>query len=372
MSRAKVETDRIFLAGLTLLALWVLYLVFKPLLQTVLLAALVAVLTAPFHRRLTATLKGRSGRAALITCAAVTLVVLLPLAFILTMLTMQSIDLYGTVSDFLSNGGLRKALENPSVIRAQAWIDRYLSILGGQEINIKAKAAETVQKISGYFIAGGQRVAGNAVGMVGSFFLMLFTLFYLLVDGETMVTYIRQALPLPEPRSRRLMERFVDVTQASFIGTFGVAVAQGILGGAALAVAGMEGVFWGLIMCFASLIPVVGTAMIWVPAAAYLLLSGRWLAATLLVAWSAVVVGSADNFLRPYLMGGKSGLHPLLILLSVFGGLQLFGMMGIFFGPLAAGLALTLVDMFREEFGHAPEDAPVTGASPDQEASPPT
>ncbi len=371
MNRAQAGTDRLFLAGLTLLALWVLYLVFKPLLATVLMAALVAVLTAPLHRRLTARLHGRSGRAALITCIAVTLVVLLPLAFMLTMLIMQSIDLYGTVSDFLSDGGLRKVLENPSVTRAQAWIDRYLSTLGGQEINIKAKAAETIQKVSGYFITDGQRMAGNAVGLVGSFFLMLFTLFYLLVDGEAMVTYIRQALPLPEARSRRLAARFVDVTRAAFIGNLGVAATQGILGGAALALAGMQGVFWGLIMAFASLIPVVGTALVWVPAAAYLVLSGRWLAATLLVAWCAVVVGSADNFLRPYLMGGKSGLHPLLVLLSVFGGLKLFGILGIFFGPLAAGLALTLVDMFREEFGHAPKDAPVTGASPDQEASPP-
>jgi predicted PurR-regulated permease PerM len=364
MPKSRIETDRIFLAGLTILALWVLYLVLKPLLATMLLAALVAVLTAPLHRRLTARLQGRNGQAALLTCAGVTLVVLLPLAFILTVLTIQSIDLYGTVSDFLSNGGLRKVLENPSFVKAQTWIDRYLSTLGGQEINIKAKAAEAIQKLSGYFIAGGQKVAGNAVGLVGSFFLMLFTLYYLLVDGERMVTYLRQALPLPEERSRRLMDRFVDVTQASFIGTFGVAATQGILGGAALAMAGMQGVFWGLIMSFASLIPVVGTAMVWVPAAAYLLLSGRWLAAILLTAWCAVVVGSADNFLRPYLMGGKSGLHPLLILLSVFGGLQLFGVLGIFFGPLTAGLALTLVDMFREEFGHLPEEDAAPGEPP--------
>jgi predicted PurR-regulated permease PerM len=157
--------------------------------------------------------------------------------------------------------------------------------------------------------------------------------------------------PLPEARTRALVDRFDDVAKASFIGTFGVAAVQGVLGGIAFAFVGYPAIFWGIMMAFFSLIPMVGTAIIWAPAGALLLIKGRWIAGLFMILWGTAVVGAADNMLRPILMKGKAGLHPLVIFLSVIGGIQFFGMLGIVFGPLVAATALTLVGMVGEEFG---------------------
>jgi predicted PurR-regulated permease PerM len=127
-------------------------------------------------------------------------------------------------------------------------------------------------------------------------------------------------------------------------------VLQGIVGGIGLALAGIPGVFWGAVMGFTSLIPVVGTGLVWVPAAGYLMLAGRWKAAVFLVLWSIMLVSSIDSFLKPFLMRGPERLSPFYVFLAVMGGLQYFGLPGLLYGPLVLGFAAVILYIYQEEF----------------------
>jgi predicted PurR-regulated permease PerM len=128
------------------------------------------------------------------------------------------------------------------------------------------------------------------------------------------------------------------------------AIAQGLAGGFAMWLAGFPGLFWGTMMGFASFIPVVGTALIWVPATIYLLLTNQWEWAIFLTAWGVLVVGSIDNIVRPLLMQGNSGMNTLLIFFSLLGGIHLYGLIGLIYGPIIFALTLVLFNMYETEF----------------------
>lgn len=112
----------------------------------------------------------------------------------------------------------------------------------------------------------------------------------------------------------------------------------------------LPALFWGTVMAFSSLIPVVGTALVWVPAAGYLAMAARWKSAIFLIIWGVVVVGSVDNFLRPFLMRGKEGVSPFYIFLTIIGGIQLFGLAGILYGPLILGFATVMLYIYQVEY----------------------
>ena len=134
------------------------------------------------------------------------------------------------------------------------------------------------------------------------------------------------------------------------MGTFVTAIAQGAAGGIAFTIAGLPGLFWGMVMAFASLIPMVGTALIWIPAAVYLLIWVHWGWALFLVIWCVVLVGGIDNILRPLFMQGSAKMSTLLIFFSILGGINLFGLLGILYGPLIFGLAMILLYIYDLEF----------------------
>lgn len=341
----------VFLVGLTLVVLYVMYLILRPLLNTLLLAAFLAVLANPLYRKILALFKGRKVPSALLSCFIIIILILIPLGGLLSMLTVESITLYGRVADFVQGGGIQKVMDSQAAKTIGSLFEKYFSAAEGQQFDITAKLIEMVQSTSRYFIGLGQKLAANFATAAALFFILIFTLFFLFIDGERVIAYMVEISPLTEARSKRLLNRFEDVTYAAFLGSFGVAAAQGTLGGIALAIVGYQGIFWGLMMALCSLIPMVGSAIIWVPSGIILLIGGRWIAGIFILAWGVAIVSTVDNFLRPYLMHGRSGLHPVIILLSVLGGIQQFGVLGIVFGPLVAAVGLSLLDMFKEEFG---------------------
>jgi predicted PurR-regulated permease PerM len=148
-----------------------------------------------------------------------------------------------------------------------------------------------------------------------------------------------------------LLKQFRIVSRSSLLGILGTAAAQGAVGGIGLAIAGLPGVFWGSVMAFTSLIPFIGTALVWVPSVAFLLLTGHTGAAIFLTLWSVLVVGTLDNFLRPVLMKGGSEMSVLWMFFAVLGGLQLFGMPGLVYGPIVFGLCQVLLRLYQVEFG---------------------
>ena len=166
-------------------------------------------------------------------------------------------------------------------------------------------------------------VIGGVIGALVQMFFVVFTMYYLFRDGDKIFTTVRDALPLEPAQATAVMARTRDVIGASVYGVMAIAVVQGTLGGIAFWVLGVpSAIVWGVVMVFLSMIPMLGAFLVWVPAAAYLALTGHPVKALFMVLWGTVVIGMADNFLRPKLVGERTKLHELLIFFAVLGGLR--------------------------------------------------
>jgi predicted PurR-regulated permease PerM len=216
---------------------------------------------------------------------------------------------------------------------------------------ILTKAAELTGRVGGLLVSG---LASATMGTFHFFlqlFVMLYAMYFFLTDGPSILARILYYTPLDERDERRLIGQFVSVTRATIKGSILVGLIQGALAGGAFFVLGLPGAaFWSTVMVVLSVIPVLGSGIVWAPAAVILVSSGRVVAGIGLAIWGFAVVGLIDNFLRPRLVGRDIRMHDLLVLLSTFGGLALFGLAGFIIGPIVAALFMTAWDLFGAAF----------------------
>jgi predicted PurR-regulated permease PerM len=193
---------------------------------------------------------------------------------------------------------------------------------------------------------------------------MLYAMFFFLVGGPRILRLILYYLPLEPEQENRMVERFVSVARATLKGSLVIGVIQGALAGVAFAVVGVPSpAFWGTVMAVLSIIPGVGTALVWIPACIWLIAIGRLGAAIGLATWCVIVVGTVDNFLRPLLIGRDTKMSDLLVLLGTLGGLIVFGAIGFIIGPIIAALFVTVWDIYGEAFSeYLPEPMLPDGA----------
>jgi len=212
--------------------------------------------------------------------------------------------------------------------------------------------------LSSAAMTSGQWVASNAVragtgtlNFTLSLFLMIYLLYFFLRDGTAIIDRLVQVLPLGDVRERALFARFAQVVRATVKGTFIIGAIQGFIGGVTFALLGIEGaVLWGVLMALLSLLPAVGAALVWVPAAIMLFVNDHYLSGGILVAVGVLVIGLADNLLRPLLVGRDTRMPDYLILLATLGGLGTYGVSGMVIGPLIAALFITVWEMFESSF----------------------
>jgi predicted PurR-regulated permease PerM len=210
---------------------------------------------------------------------------------------------------------------------------------------VKTKLASAAKPVAQLSIVA----TGAFLGTLVEICFALFTLFYLLRDNHAIGQAVMNAVPLDEKQSRDVFQRCQDIIQASVQGVIVIAALQGALGAVAFWVLGIGSwIVWGVIMFVMSLIPALGAFVVWGPAAIYLFATGHWIKALILIIWGGGVIGTIDNFLRPRLVGQKTGMHDLVIFFSVLGGLQVFGILGLFVGPVVVALALSIVEVFKE------------------------
>ncbi len=179
---------------------------------------------------------------------------------------------------------------------------------------------------------------------------MIFTFFFIIRDEKTIYQYALHLIPLSSSYENKIMEKIKTVARSALLGTLVTAVAQGAAGGIAFKIAGLPGLFWGMTMAFASLIPIVGTALVWMPAAGYLFISGHWGYGIFMVLWCVIVVGMIDNLVRPLFMQGAADMSTFLIFFSIIGGINYFGLIGLLYGPLIFGLTMVLLYIYNLEF----------------------
>jgi predicted PurR-regulated permease PerM len=221
---------------------------------------------------------------------------------------------------------------------------------------LKEGAGKAVQVV----LQGTVSVVGGAAGILMNLCFTLFTLYYLFRDGRRIVEKLPGFLPLDPARGRVMVARTGEVLRASLYGVMVIAAVQGAMGGLAFWALGVPSPFvWGVVMTLFATIPMLGTFVVWAPAAAWLLLGGEHWRAGVLAVWGAVVIGSVDNFLRPKLVGSKVEMHELLVFFSVLGGLSVFGILGILVGPAVVAVTFGLLEALRQS-----DAPPPAGADP--------
>src|SRR5690554_2793475 len=278
-------------------------------------ATIIAVLFAPVQRRLARAFRGRQNLAAFVTLVLVLVVVILPLAWIGTMITQEAASVYKRIqAGEVRPGTWFRAILDVLPPWATSLLDRFdLTSLA----DVQERFAAGLQRAVQFVVQQGVNIGQGTFQFVIAFFLMLYLLFFLLRDGDRLVRRIRLALPLQPDVKRQFGDKFATVVRATIKGNVVVAVLQGALGGVAFWVLGIHGaVLWGVVMAILSLLPAVGAALVWLPVALYLIGTGALLKGIGLIAFGVLVIGLVDNVVRPILVGKDTKMPDYVALVS--------------------------------------------------------
>lgn len=346
-------------AGLGFL-LYLLYAILEPFLVPLGWAGVIAIATFPLYERLLGKLGNREGRAAGVMSLAVALIVIVPAAILTLLLAQEAARIYQSLSTGTEGGKLAELghLEKdprfgPMIPKVTQWLGR-IGVSPGADLGpVARKITATVANYAGSAVK-------NVLLFLAQLLILLFSLFYFYRDGRGIQEMFWSALPVPEEYKRILKDIVIRILPSVLAAILLTAVIQGALGGIGFWISGLPSpLFFGALTGVASLVPVVGTLLVWLPAGAYLLLQGNVTWGIFLLAWGALVVGSADQFLRPLLSGKRAGLSIPLMMLGSLGGLAAFGLMGLILGPLILAISLALLEMRNPRpeplAAHAPE-----------------
>jgi predicted PurR-regulated permease PerM len=315
-------------------------------LMAIFLAAIFAALAGPLFRRLEKLLNGRRSLASILTLLLIVAVVLLPLALLTGVVTGQAIKVSQSAMPWV-----KAQIDQPGAFSDFLSSVPYYDTIAPHSQLILRKAGEMVGYISRFLINHLSAATMGAVNFLFMLFVWLYTMYFFLLDGERLLEKILYYLPLQDHDEQQMLARFTSVTRATLKGTAAIGILQGGLAGVALWVVGIHSAaFWGVIMVVLSIIPGVGTALIWLPAAVILGFSGAIGNAVGLLVFCSVVAGSVDNLLRPVLVGKDTQMHELMIFFSTMGGIFMFGLVGIIIGPIIAALFVTLWEIYGQAF----------------------
>jgi predicted PurR-regulated permease PerM len=330
-----------FLMTLLAVSSVVTFFIFRPFIVVLVLAIVFAVVLQPLYRGVLRRMSALPGLAALITIIISVICILIPLTFITVQITDEAQHLYASISGGGGETYLNTVIKSVSDLAGQYAPGLALS---GEDLSasvdqyVKDGLAWTVQNLGGAF--------GGIARLLLSLFIFLIALYYFLRDGDNLKRTVIDASPLADTEDNAVLTRLEQAINSVIRGSLTIALIQGVLTGIGFAFFGIpNSVLWGVVAALAALVPGIGTSLVLVPGIAYLFVIGSMTPAVGLLIWSVVAVGLIDNLLGPKLVGKSMHIHPLIVLLSVLGGLAFFGPAGIFLGPLCTSLLFALVSI---------------------------
>jgi predicted PurR-regulated permease PerM len=314
--------------------------------MAIFLAGLFSALAHPVYRHLNYRFNGSRHLASITTLLLMIVVVLIPLMFLVAIIVGQAIDVGQAVTPWVKQN---IAQPDQFSIFLQN-LPFYEELLPYREI-ILEKLGKLVGSISNLIVNGLSSATLGTANFLFMTFVFLYTVYFFQMDGDKLIRKILYYLPLDSDDENRMLGKFTSVTRATLKGSLLIGILQGGLAGTAFAVAGIDNaVFWGTVMAVLSIIPSIGSALVWGPACAILIMQGSVTAGVGLLIFCAIVVGSLDNLLRPILVGKDTRLHELMIFFGTLGGIMMFGIAGIFIGPLIASLFVTIWELYGIAF----------------------
>jgi predicted PurR-regulated permease PerM len=346
----RIKGYRAFLLVVLAVSFYLAYLILFPFIDTLILAIVLASMFNPLQVFLENRLKGRKNLAALIIVLVITFVIAIPVFVFTSTLVAQGLDTVNKTNEWVRAGKLQELVQDPRINEYLAKLQERFTFLEVTKTDISNGLLSLSKNIGQFLLGKVASILSNVASLVAHFFVMIFIAFYLVRDGGEMVSNIRHLTPLRAEQEDRIINGIRVVTKSVLLGTFLTAVCQGLAAGIALHFLDFPGLFWGTMTALSSLIPLVGTYLIWIPIAVYLALLGQTKAAVFLAVWSIVMSGIIENFFRPFLMKGKSKMSPFYIFLAILGGVQYFGLKGILYGPLILSFAMIMLFIYGVEY----------------------
>ena len=316
--------------------------------QPVFWGILLAIVFQPLYRQVLRLCHDRQRLGSVITVSSIVLGVVLPL-FVLALAVMQeSLSLYQQVLSGKIDIQQPVRLVEQSLPQLVDGLER----IGIDFDRLREILSQTALRASQFLANHLFRIGQSTVQVLIQTLIMLYLLYFFFKDGQGIVNVLVRTIPLGDRRERLLFNRFAEVARATIKGTLVIGIVQGGIGGGLFWILGLQGaLLWGVLMVLLSILPVVGSALVWGPAGIILIATGAYLKGGILLATGSVVIGLADNILRPALVGRETRLPDYLILLATLGGLAVYGLAGFVIGPVVAALFLTVWEMFGLEFG---------------------
>ena len=334
------------LIGLLILLLYGVYLIVRPFAKPILWALLLAISFQPEFRVIQTRVRNRSG-AALLTILLMVLVVLGPLAYVGVKGANEGRELYYQLDQQSQQEGGWTNYYNHLVEDPLQWLARKTGVAAP---DLKAMLLTRVKAMSAASLTWASSLFSNIATTIGTMILVLFIMFFLFRSGREFHRLLLTYVPLEHDRTNELLNLMASAIVANLYGMGAVAGLQGILVGVGFAIARLPSpVIWGTLASFASLIPLVGTALVWVPGVIFLVVGGSYGKAIFLLLWSAVLVGMVDNIIRPLLLKKGVELNTLMIFFALMGGVQAFGLLGLFAGPVIFSVTQAVFRILYEE-----------------------
>jgi len=335
-----------FLLVLCVCSLYFTYLLFAPFLYSLLTALILAIVFSPVHARIQKLIR-RPGLAALVSTLLVVLIIIIPTILICAAITQEISGLITLVDQKSTESGGLMPFITKITERPMNWLGRFIDV---SSIDLRETLRSRLEGLSRFLITELGVLIGNLSSFIFNAAIALVTLAFLFREGRSLRRRVATLMPLSSEQVEKLFSGIENTIIGTVYGGLVVAAFQGALVGLGLWAFGIPSpILWGVVAAFFALLPVVGTAIVWVPAALYLLLNGHWVQAIILAVWGAGVVGTVDNLLRPFLISGRVQMHTLLIFFSLLGGVSVFGFMGLILGPVIIAVTKTVLGMLREE-----------------------
>jgi predicted PurR-regulated permease PerM len=342
----------LFLISILLLG-WLLW----PFISVIVIGAVVTGLFTPVYQLINR--KMRPSLASLLTCLLIFVILFVPIVFFGKVVSNEAQELYLKAKNAVLSDEIRTLLagsrfndmveNNPILSRISEYLANYGFDLSGGEF--QQTVVDLIKKIGLFLYEHASSIASNIFKFFINFFFMLLVTYYLLIDGDRLVSFIVDLSPLPQDQDEKLIQKFKDIAGAILVGNGLGGVIQGILGGGVFALFGLSSPFlWGLVMAFLAFLPIVGIGVVFIPTAIFLFLEGRIVAGIFFIVFYLLVSGVIEYILKPKFVGKRVQMHTLLVFLSVLGGLKLFGILGIIYGPLVVTGFLTLTDIYYANY----------------------
>lgn len=347
--------QRYFLVGMLIILLITLLLFARPFLIDLLISGILVIAVYPIHKKILKRIKFSRSLAALISLLMVTIVVVLPFTLFIVFTASEAGDAYKLISQRVNEMIVEEHVTTPAQFLAAIpfadKVESLMSYLPFTTEDLLKTVSESVGQFSTFLLGQTTNILRHLSLFVIHIIVFLMAMFYFLRDGDQLVEYLRSLVPLGKTYREELFGKLAHLSYSLIYGIFGAAILQGFLVGLGLAVAGFDNAaFWGLIAALFSPLPYVGTMVIWLPAVVILAVGSHWLAALLLMAWCMGVVSTADNFIKPYLIGASSALNPMALLIVLLGGTFAFGLKGLILGPFILTLALSFLHIYQLEY----------------------